>query len=63
MISRAAPGPADVLWEPGALAHGLTVRMVTATATAIQKTSANLVLAAIFRLLMSHDIFLRMYGP
>jgi hypothetical protein len=46
MISRAAIGAADMLSDPGALVHGLIVRMVTVTATAIQKTSATLVLAA-----------------
>jgi hypothetical protein len=46
MISRAAIGAADVLSASGALAHGLIVRTVTATATAVQNTSANLVLAA-----------------
>jgi hypothetical protein len=46
MISHAAIGSADLLWHSGALAHGLIVGMVTSTATAIQKTSANLVLAA-----------------
>jgi len=45
MISRAAIGAADLLSD-SALAQGLIVRMVTATAMAIQKTSANLVLAA-----------------
>jgi hypothetical protein len=44
MICRVSIDAAD--WASGALAHGLIVRMVTATAMAIQKTSANLVLAA-----------------
>jgi hypothetical protein len=44
MISRVSIDAAD--WASGALGHGLIVRMVTATATAIQKTSATLVLAA-----------------
>ena len=45
MISRAAIGAADLLSD-SALDHGLIVRMVTNTATDIQKTSATLVLAA-----------------
>jgi hypothetical protein len=48
-VSRAAIGVADLLPESGALAHGVIVKMVTATARAIQKTSANLVdLAAMY---------------
>ena len=46
MISRAAIGVADLPCASGALVHGLIVRMVTTTATAAQKTSATLVLAA-----------------
>ena len=44
MISRVPIDAADS--ASGALAHGLIVKMVTATAMAIQRTSANLVLAA-----------------
>ena len=43
MISRAGMGAADLLCESRAPAHGLIARMITATARAIQKTSANLV--------------------
>ena len=42
MMSRAGMGDADLLCESRAPAHGF-VRMITATARAIQKTSANLV--------------------
>jgi hypothetical protein len=43
MISRAGMGAAGLLCESRAPAHGLIARMITATARAIQKTSANLV--------------------
>jgi hypothetical protein len=46
MISRAGIGVADLPCASGAFAHGLIIKMVTTTATAAQKTSANLVLAA-----------------
>ena len=43
MISRAGMGATGLLCESRAPAHGLIARMITATARAIQKTSANLV--------------------
>ena len=42
MMSRAGIGAADLLCESRAPAHGLIAKMITATARAIQKTSANL---------------------